>query len=512
MNFYIEIAEQLIRRDKRPMAPREMAEVCAEEGLYPDNFSGKTPHKTFHARLSEEILGNGENSTFVRTAPGKFFLRSLLRSNDEERGLTIFQAPRRKPALPQEKVLVFPSSVIKGNLEFQGIKRTWNQYVDKIFVPDHAHYLDRMLAEEANHLKQVLTYILVQRNGQLLSFKRGQFNRVSEFLRGAICLGFGGHLTESDVTIFHHSLSGLIGNAARELREELRLPRVDLVRLDDCEGLQIVGVLNDDSSGIGQRHFAFVLKYQVSNNSYWDHPVGGEASVTQLRWVNLSNPQIDLHRFEYWSQLCLREFYKESLKLGPRYRILRKLVFKAPHVVLVVGKIGSGKSVVTEALLRSFGYKVINSGHLVASLINLSPIPDTPREVFQKHAQEFISEPDGPKRLARKILDEIYALKCDRIVVDGIRNVETYKYLGKMLKNRRLALLYVHTPPDLAYAFFRKREEPLSTIDQFYEMYNANVEREIGRLLNHADAVVYNWIGQGDLLAVLRAMVKELIK
>src|SRR4029078_8627500 len=127
-------------------------------------------------------------------------------------------------------------------------------------------YMDRLTAESDNSHKQILTYIMVRRLGQVLAYKRGTFNRVEEFLRGAQCIGFGGHVSERDLTLFSQSDLGLMQSALRELSEELVLPETDRLRLCAGAGLNILGILNDDSSAVGRRHFAFVLEYEASND------------------------------------------------------------------------------------------------------------------------------------------------------------------------------------------------------------------------------------------------------
>jgi len=75
---------------------------------------------------------------------------------------------------------------------------------------------------------------------------------VEDFLKGAHCIGFGGHVTESDLTLFNAADFGLVDSAVRELSEELSLPLTDRERLRRHEGLTIIGLINDDSSAVGR--------------------------------------------------------------------------------------------------------------------------------------------------------------------------------------------------------------------------------------------------------------------
>lgn len=491
------------------MKAHELIELAYENRLFSDKFFGETPHKTMQARLSEDIVRKGENSVFVRIQPGTFYLRILLSAAHNQQ-LEIFEAPRREPPPSSENVLVFPAALLEKIGRFQGIKRHWKKIAKIVLNVESTSYLNRMIAEDTDSLKQVLTYILVMRGDKLLSFKRGRYNRAVDFLRGAQCVGFGGHATEADLTVFDPGYMGLRANAARELREELHLPRKDLVRLDNGEGLEVVGVLNDDSSAVGKRHFAFILRYEVSDDPSWDTPERGESSITQLRWIDLSSPQLQLRNFEYWSQLCLREFFSDVVKARPSYRIIRKRPFKTPHILCIVGNIGSGKSLVTDVLVRHFRYHEVNGGRVLARLLQIPPLPDTPRDAFQKRAWKFIACEKGPTRLGEAIWSEIRSCDAAKIVVDGIRQIATFEALKQLSTNNRVALLFVHTPPDLAYELFVKREPSYPMIEDFVRLLAARVEEEVPRFLNLADAVLYNWVGEAAFIRSIKEMMKEL--
>src|SRR5262249_11130735 len=159
----------------------------------------------------------------------------------------------------------------------------------------------------------------------------------------------------------------------------------------------------DDSSKVGQRHFAFVYRYEVSDDTAWVRPERGEKSVTQLRWIDLKTETVNLWDFEYWSQLCLRKFFWKSVRASPTFRVYRRGPLKPPHILCVLGGVGSGKSEATRVLVEDFGYAEISTRRLVAELMGVPPMPQTPRERFQEMAWDFIQAPGGPERLADAI-------------------------------------------------------------------------------------------------------------
>ena len=502
---FLTVAEILFGRHQRPMSARELVDLALEETLMSDRRGGKTPHQTMKAKLSVEIRRNGSRSRFVRTAPGTFYLRRLAYPDQ------IYEAAPLEPPVSSERVLVFPSRRLDEIGRFQGIVPDGRQVLKRVLA-EELTYMDRLQAEFDDDHKQVLTYIMVTRGDEILCYQRGTYNRVADFLRGLGCVGFGGHVVLEDHTLMSFDDAGVRGSACRELAEELRLPPLDRARLDAGEGLSIVGLLNDDSSAVGRRHFAVLFRYEVSDSSAWRTPKRGEKSIAQLRWLTPEpdNPRIE--QFEYWSQLCLRAFFPQLVKGKTSYVVRRREPFQSPHVLCMLGQIGSGKTEITSILRSDFDYFEINSGRVVAELIGKSPITpegESERPSFQERAVEFIRSQEGPKRLARAIWREVEESGHDRIVIDGVRQQATLEALAREAGDWRIARLFIHTPPDIAFEFYRSRRGPRTTIEEFTEVREAPVEEEVSDLISVADAVIYNWVGKRTLRARVRALMKE---
>lgn len=362
--------------------------------MLPDSFAGKTPHQTMKSKLSVHIRRFGQRSPFVRTAPGKFYLRRLLPDDQ-----AIYLANRLQPPTTKEFVLVFPAAWMDATRRFQGIRKHWRTAYDDLSKTGTCLYMDRHTAEQDDAHKQVLTYIMVTRGRYVLAFKRGTYNRVADYLRGSQCIGFGGHVTAEDRSLFGATDMGIMQSAARELLEELTLPKDDKNRLLNGIGLRCIGILNDDSSDVGRRHFAFLLRYEVSSSPYWIKPSRGEKSITQLRWLDPTATQDSITTFEYWSQLCLREYFPQIVRAQPSFLVRRRAPLVPPHLVCVLGPVGSGKSEATRVLVHDYGYSEINSGRVLAAVLGVPPVPDTPREEFQALAMQFIERRDGPPNL-----------------------------------------------------------------------------------------------------------------
>lgn len=515
---YLWVAETVLRKHKRPLRARDLVNYGLEDGLFSDRELSRTPQKSMQARMSLDILANQDTSRFVRTARGQFYLREMLVEKETadigsliDDSLAEYVATRREIPPASENVLVIHRNKYADILNFQGIRVGHAGVFSPLFEARNTEYLPRTVAETREDYKQFITYTIIQNKSRVLAFTRGQYNRAAAFLRGARCVGFGGHVTDRDYSLFSHSDLGVRANAAREIAEEISFGKSGrpIVQPED---LEFLGVLNDDSSDVGVRHVALVLRYWVDDSPQWMRPQRGEASINQLRWVDTSTDPVNLSEFEYWSQLAIRNFFPSYLNMVSSYRIVRKSVFTNPHILCVVGAIGSGKSATTAALMKQAQYTQINSGQVMAELLGIPPVPHTPRREFQYAAQQFIAKPDGAAKLAAALAQAARDSGSSKVVIDGIRHPET---LAKLKEDAPtpVAVIYVYTPPDVAYEMYRGREMDGAagmTFREFIGVYNAPVEGKVKYILGDADAILYNWLGVGQYEHAISDMINDL--
>lgn len=488
------------------MSASELVSLAQKRQLFSDNISGQTPSQTMKSKLSVHIRRFGKGSPFVRTQAGRFYLSSLLQDVD-----TAFVSKPLIPPQSRENVLVFRRDELDAITTWQGIRTKWKRASQRIFQTLKHHYLPRFEVEQDNAYTQIVTYVLVFRGNSVLAYRRGTYNRVDQYLRGAYCVGFGGHVSEGDLNLFTVGTLGIYECAARELNEELRLPETDRQRLKDGNGLSIIGIINDDSTDVGRRHLAFVMRYDVSSDPYWKNPERGEKGITQLQWVSEKSPKtVWLWNFEYWSQLCLRQFASGLTVARPAYRLIRRASMKPPHVLCILGPVGSGKTLATDVLKENFGYVEINTGMVMGELLGVPPVPKTPRAEFQSLAWTFISAPEGPTRLAKRLVDLVTNQDSPRILVDGIRQRATLEIFKKLCHPRKVGVIFVQTPPDLSYLFYTQRLAQGASISQFLAARGAPVEAEVEDLIEDADAVLYNWTGKLVYRKAIHTMMRDL--
>jgi predicted NUDIX family phosphoesterase len=164
-------------------------------------------------------------------------------------------------------VLTIHQDHYRDKLNFQGYQKCNEKDLRELLALNQSKYIPRIEAEVLDEYKQVVTYVLVTHGDEILSFRRGSYSKAASFLRGSRCIGFGGHVTEQDYSLFSQSDLGVRANAVRELSEELVIPvprgtEREVSPLSHSD-FRLRGLINDDSSDVGRRHVGIVLEYKI---------------------------------------------------------------------------------------------------------------------------------------------------------------------------------------------------------------------------------------------------------
>lgn len=435
------------------------------------------------AKLSVDIKQKGDKSHFKRVAPGVFAVRD---SSAEE-----YKSPGfAKKVASDSEVLVFPVKRLRQAGWFHGIVTPPGRYVSLLDFKTTA-FMSRIEAETNPAYKQVISYVLIRKSGSLLRFVRGGYSSAQAFLKGRYCIGFGGHVERHDLrySLFDQFDSGYKNSIFRELSEELRLPPESLTE----ERLSYLGVLNDDSSFVGKLHFAFVhlLDLDDCRLPHTASKLKREKSINKLKWISIPNLGNEFERYEYWSKLCIQKLYSAAVKIKCKITPVHNFkLSKHASVIAVVGTIGSGKTEISRLLESSFEYEVISTGKLVEEILGIS-ITEIGRTAVQNLAQKFIESRSGPTELATAIVSRIQGSKKNKFVIDGLRNLRTFEAFKANL-GRKIALIYVESTVDNAYEFYKSRENNNLTFNEFIDILQHGVEREIPEFMRLANVIVYN--------------------
>jgi predicted NUDIX family phosphoesterase len=467
---YLRVAEIVLADALQPLKAREIVDRGIERGLFGDHVLSRTPEKSMQARLSTDILNRAGQSKFIRTERGRFSLRSKVlnaeRARDAAQGdspvvHSEYVAERRVLRTPREEVLCAAEDAFKDVLTFQGIDTDATPILRQLLLEESISYVSRSDAEVQNDAKQFVTYVLVQCGQRLLFFRRSYLSRAAEFLRGSKCIGFGGHVSAADADILSLGDRGLEACARRELIEELHFPNAGsderrdhtvhlssnttalsrapnraTIRLFQNVPLERLGILNDDSSEVGRRHVAVVYRAWLQDWNTIRALKKGDSSIKGLGWVDLSKDKVDISDFEYWSQLCLRKFYPSTVIAKSSVKILNRAKLATDRIVVVTGRIGSGKTETARYLSQKLGYPLIRSGALLQEVMGAPPMNEIGRREFQTRALDFIRADGGPERLAVAIEARVTKIGAERCIVDGLRHLSTYENLSARFGGR----------------------------------------------------------------------------
>ena len=119
----------------------------------------------------------------------------------------------------------------------------------------------------------------------------------------------------------------------------------------------------------------------------------------------------------------------------------------------------------------------------------------------------FVQNYDGCKKIGDKIIDGFKL--HERIIVDGIRQLDTFNYIKENLPSTKL--IYIDLPIDSSFSFYKRRSKREITIHEFREVRNHPVERDITFLKNRADLYIYNGSTFEDLINEMNSWLNETV-
>ena len=198
-------------------------------------------------------------------------------------------------AVADEKVLVFPRSLFEQLGAFQGFNSDVNRYLPVILEKRNNSFMARSQAETNPAFKQIIPYVIITDGKSILHYVRGKKAGEQRLVaKGSV--GIGGHINNEDETLFGLTSFGL---AAFQ----------DAVKREVCEELSVqgefnarpVGLINDDSTEVGQVHFGVVHVLRCQPGQVQKK----EQVITQVEFVPIEELKPKREQMETWSQLCL---------------------------------------------------------------------------------------------------------------------------------------------------------------------------------------------------------------
>jgi predicted NUDIX family phosphoesterase len=203
-------------------------------------------------------------------------------------------------ATAQEQILVvkrehfFP----QGTTAWQGLSlEHLNSCLEAI--GKHGEFQPRSCMEEDTTFKQIIPYLVFQYQDKFFLMQRAE-DASEKRLQNKYSLGIGGHMRLHDL----QQGPNLFDWAQREFNEEVSYEgKLDIIPL---------GVLNDDSTSVGQVHIGLVLMLIGDSDK-----ISIKSEMKSGRLVSLHECLDHVPMMENWSQMVLMTLLKESLRVVP---------------------------------------------------------------------------------------------------------------------------------------------------------------------------------------------------
>jgi predicted NUDIX family phosphoesterase len=191
-----------------------------------------------------------------------------------------------------ENVLVVRRSLFDELGSFEGLNFEPQRYVDALLSRGNNFFLPRSKAETDPTHKQIIPYALIVHGDRVLHYVRGKKAGEQRLVsKGSI--GIGGHMNDSDESLFAWDEAAYRAGVEREVNEE--------IAIDSPFEDQIVAVLNDDSTEVGSVHLGIVHVFRLAEAKVDKR----EAMITNLSFLSREELVSRRDTLETWSQLCV---------------------------------------------------------------------------------------------------------------------------------------------------------------------------------------------------------------
>jgi predicted NUDIX family phosphoesterase len=193
---------------------------------------------------------------------------------------------------PNENVLVVKRELFDELGSFQGLSFEPEKYLKAILSRGSNFFIPRPEAENDPAYKQIIPYALIAFGETVLHYVRGKKAGEQRLVaKGSI--GIGGHMNESDESLFALDEQAYRAGVEREVNEEIKID----APFED----RIAALLNDDSTEVGRVHLGIVHIFKLKEPNVQKR----EAMITGLTFLTKEELMARRESLESWSQICL---------------------------------------------------------------------------------------------------------------------------------------------------------------------------------------------------------------
>jgi predicted NUDIX family phosphoesterase len=191
-----------------------------------------------------------------------------------------------------ENILVVRRELFDELGSFHGLNFEPEKYLKAILSRGNNFFIPRSEAETNPAYKQIIPYALIAFGKTVLHYVRGKKAGEQRLVaKGSI--GIGGHMNETDESLFAMDEQAYRGGVEREVNEE--------VKIDTPFEDRIVALLNDDSTEVGRVHLGVVHIFKLKEPNVQKR----EAMITGLTFLTEEELMARRESLESWSQICL---------------------------------------------------------------------------------------------------------------------------------------------------------------------------------------------------------------
>ncbi|MDP9254717.1 MAG: hypothetical protein M3O66_07265 [Verrucomicrobiota bacterium] len=196
---------------------------------------------------------------------------------------------------PDENVLVVRRKLFDELGSFQGLNFAPEKYLRALLSRGNNFFLPRGRAENDPTHKQIVPYALIAHGDTVLHYVRGKKAGEQRLVaKGSI--GIGGHLNDTDESLFAWDENAYRAGVEREVNEEIKIESP----FED----RIVALLNDDTTEVGRVHLGIVHVFRLAEAKVQKR----EAMITNMAFLKKEELLVHRENLETWSQVCLDSF------------------------------------------------------------------------------------------------------------------------------------------------------------------------------------------------------------
>jgi len=196
---------------------------------------------------------------------------------------------------PNENVLVVRRDLFDELGSFQGLNFEPEKYLKALLSRGNNIFIPRLEAETNPDYKQIIPYALIAFEKTVLHYVRGKKAGEQRLVaKGSI--GIGGHMNETDESLFAMDEQAYRAGVEREVNEEINIG----TSFED----RIVALLNDDSTDVGRVHLGIVHLFKLKEPRVQKR----EAMITGLTFLTKEELMARRESLETWSQICVDAF------------------------------------------------------------------------------------------------------------------------------------------------------------------------------------------------------------